>query len=442
MRRSAKRRIPVVTGRRRQRNLVPILVERGFADGFAGGAVPAGGVGDVALDSVTAGVNPAPAQSQADRARVWGRTGRRRCAIAPPRSAGLARGVFGLGGVARNRSSHARQAEGILDGEGSLHQAQHGGLDPDFLALAREPLFAEIDRFQNRAGAGGRVVHGRAGRVGRRDLEGGIRHRFVPIVFAGGLGGDAVAHSRLQIGERQAGGHAGIPESVDLSWRLSTLARAAMAVRASLGGASRRARGREAERVAGAGSRAPHCFRGTRRGRRRPARRSGAVSLKSRLRAGSGARRLGRACGGLDMARGGRHARGMEHAPAIDTLRFARTLVDAGVERRHAKAHAKAASAAIGAATMKTASAEGLRAVGDWIDGVENRLGRLERRLDGLYRASWLRAAGIVVAVVALVKLLPSPWPIRVAEGGAMRELSSATGGRSRLRNAPMETIT
>lgn len=146
MRRSAKRRIPVVTGRRRQRNLVPILVERGFADGFAGGAVPAGGVGDVALDSVTVGVNPAPAQSQADRARVWGRTGRRRCAT-PPRSAGLARGVFGLGGVARNRPSHARQAEGILDGEGSLHQAQHGGLDPDFLALAREPLFAEADRF-------------------------------------------------------------------------------------------------------------------------------------------------------------------------------------------------------------------------------------------------------------------------------------------------------
>lgn len=62
----------------------------------------------------------------------------------------------------------------------------------------------------------------------------------------------------------------------------------------------------------------------------------------------------------------------MEHAPAFDTLRFARTLVDAGVERRHAEAHAKAASAAVGAAAMKTASAEGLRAVGDRLDGVEN----------------------------------------------------------------------
>ena len=99
----------------------------------------------------------------------------------------------------------------------------------------------------------------------------------------------------------------------------------------------------------------------------------------------------------------------MENAPAFDTLRFTRTLVDAGVERRHAEAHAKAASAAIGAAAMKTASAEGLRAVNDRLDGVENRLGRLERRLDGLYRALWLQAAGIVVAVVALVKLLPSP---------------------------------
>lgn len=99
----------------------------------------------------------------------------------------------------------------------------------------------------------------------------------------------------------------------------------------------------------------------------------------------------------------------MEHAPAFDTLRFTRTLVDAGVVRRHAEAHAKAASAAIGAAAMKTVSAEGLRAVGDRIDGVENRLGRLERRLDGLYRALPLQAASIVVAVVALVKLLPSP---------------------------------
>ena len=99
----------------------------------------------------------------------------------------------------------------------------------------------------------------------------------------------------------------------------------------------------------------------------------------------------------------------MEHAPAIDTLRFARTLVDAGVERRHAEARAKAALAAIGAAAMKTASAEGLRAVGDRLDGVESRLDRLERRLDGPYRGLWLQAAGIVIAVVALVKLLPSP---------------------------------
>ena len=99
----------------------------------------------------------------------------------------------------------------------------------------------------------------------------------------------------------------------------------------------------------------------------------------------------------------------MAHAPAIDTLRFTRMFVDAGVERRHAEAHAMAASEAIGAAAMKTASAEGLRAVGDRLDGVENRVGRLERRLDGLYRASWLQAAGIVVAVVALVKLLPLP---------------------------------
>ena len=99
----------------------------------------------------------------------------------------------------------------------------------------------------------------------------------------------------------------------------------------------------------------------------------------------------------------------MEHAPTIDTLRFTRTLVDAGVERRHAEAHAKAASAAVGAAAMRTASAEGLRAVGDRLGGVENRLGRLERRLDGPYRGLWLQAAGIVVAVVALVKLLPSP---------------------------------
>ena len=99
----------------------------------------------------------------------------------------------------------------------------------------------------------------------------------------------------------------------------------------------------------------------------------------------------------------------MEHAPAIDTLRFARTLVDAGVERRHAEAHAKAASAAIGAAAMKTVSAEGLRAVNDRLYGVENWLGRLERRLDGLYRGLRLQAAGIVVAMVVLVKLLPSP---------------------------------
>ena len=188
MRRSAQRRIPVVTGRRRQRDLVPILVERGSADGFAGAAVPAGGVGDVALDSVTAGVNPALAQSQADRARAWGRAGRRRRAIAPPRSAGLARGVFGLGGGARNRPSHARQAEGILDGEGSLHQAQHAGLDPGLLALAREPPFAEVDRFQNRAGAAGRVVHGRAERVGQRDRDGGSRCRFVLMALADGLG--------------------------------------------------------------------------------------------------------------------------------------------------------------------------------------------------------------------------------------------------------------
>ena len=124
----------------------------------------------------------------------------------------------------------------------------------------------------------------------------------------------------------------------------------------------------------------------------------------------------------------------MEHAPAFDTLRFARTLVDAGVERRHAEAHAKAASAAIGAAAMKTASADGLRAVND-------RLGRLERRVDGLHRGLWLQAAGIVVAVAALMKLLPSPWSIRIADGCAMRELSSATGLRSRLRNAPAETI-
>ena len=82
----------------------------------------------------------------------------------------------------------------------------------------------------------------------------------------------------------------------------------------------------------------------------------------------------------------------MEHAPAFDTLRFARTLVDAGVERRHPEAHAKIASAAIGAAAMKTGSAEGLRAVNDRTDGVENRLGRFERRLDGLYRA--LRVQG------------------------------------------------
>lgn len=84
----------------------------------------------------------------------------------------------------------------------------------------------------------------------------------------------------------------------------------------------------------------------------------------------------------------------MEHAPAFDTLRFARTLVDAGVERRHAEAHAKAASAAIGAAAMKTVSAEGSRAVNDRLDGVENRIGRLERRLNGLYRALWVRTAG------------------------------------------------
>ena len=84
----------------------------------------------------------------------------------------------------------------------------------------------------------------------------------------------------------------------------------------------------------------------------------------------------------------------MEHAPAFDTLRFARTLVDAGVERRHAEAHAQAASAAIGAAAMKTASAEGLRAVNDRLDGVESRLGRLDMRLDGLYRALRMQAAG------------------------------------------------
>ena len=64
------------------------------------------------------------------------------------------------------------------------------------------------------------------------------------------------------------------------------------------------------------------------------------------------------------------------------------------------------AGGAVGAAG---APDEGLRAVNDRLDGVENRLGRLERRLDGLYRALWLQAAGIVVAVVALVKLLPSP---------------------------------
>lgn len=84
----------------------------------------------------------------------------------------------------------------------------------------------------------------------------------------------------------------------------------------------------------------------------------------------------------------------MEHAPAFDTLRFTRTLVDAGVERRHAEAHADAASAAISVAAMKTASAEGLRAVGDRLDGVECGLGRLDKRLGSLCRALRVQAAG------------------------------------------------
>ncbi len=84
----------------------------------------------------------------------------------------------------------------------------------------------------------------------------------------------------------------------------------------------------------------------------------------------------------------------MEHAPAFDTLRFTRTLVDAGVERRHAEAHAKAALAVIGVAAMKTASAEGLRAAGDRLDGFEGRLGRLDRRLGSLCRALRVQAAG------------------------------------------------
>ena len=61
----------------------------------------------------------------------------------------------------------------------------------------------------------------------------------------------------------------------------------------------------------------------------------------------------GAGVGGLDTAGGVCHARGMEHGPAFDTLRFTRALVDAGVDRRHADAHA---SAAIGAAGRTTAS--------------------------------------------------------------------------------------
>lgn len=67
---------------------------------------------------------------------------------------------------------------------------------------------------------------------------------------------------------------------------------------------------------------------------------------------------------------------------------------------------AHAGGGAVGAAG---APDEWLRAVNHRLDGVESRIGRLEKRFDGFYRALWLQAAGIVVAVVALVKLLPSP---------------------------------
>ena len=95
---------------------------------------------------------------------------------------------------------------GILNGKGPLHQAQHAGVDPGFLTLAREPLLAGLDRFQNRAGTAGQIVHERAKRIGLRGRDGGSRCRFVPLGFADGLGGDSGTDSRLHITERQPDG--------------------------------------------------------------------------------------------------------------------------------------------------------------------------------------------------------------------------------------------
>ena len=85
-------------------------------------------------------------------------------------------------------------------------------------------------------------------------------------------------------------------------------------------------------------------------------------------------------------------------APGFDTLSYARRLKEAGVDEAQAEAHAEAVRAAITEGAATKADIVRLEAK------VENGLARLETRLTIRFYGM---AAGIVAAVVALIKLLP-----------------------------------
>ena len=87
----------------------------------------------------------------------------------------------------------------------------------------------------------------------------------------------------------------------------------------------------------------------------------------------------------------------VETDPAFDTLAHARTLREAGVERKQAEAHAEAARALRAGLATKAdldAGLSGLRA--------ELRADIADLRAD-IYRALWVQGAGLVAVMTALI---------------------------------------
>ena len=105
-------------------------------------------------------------------------------------------------GIAGHIPGDGGETEKFLHREISLQQIEHLGFDLGFFPSVRQPLFPEVDGFQDDFAVTGQMIDGNAENVREHDENAGARHRLVALVFADRLRRDTVVNFGFKIAKR------------------------------------------------------------------------------------------------------------------------------------------------------------------------------------------------------------------------------------------------